>query len=106
MPNYKRRFTKEEFKQELASHLRDVPPGLLKAPHRLAAHTELKAGHYEAALAALDAAVARVRQIAATHPDEQARQEADTAIREINDAIDTYGEAAMVQNSNWDGTGP
>ncbi len=103
MTNYKRRFTKDEFKQELVNHLRDMPPGLARARGRLEAHAEMKAAHYEKALAALDAAMERVQRIAASHPDEGARQEADSAIREINAAIETYGEASMAQNSSWDG---
>lgn len=106
MPNYKRRFTKDEFKQELVNHLRDMPPGLSRAQDRLEAHAELKAAHYEQALAALDAAMERVQRIAASHPDESARLEADAAIKEINSAIETYGEASMVQNSIWGGSGP
>lgn len=101
MANYKRRFTKDEFKNELMAHLRDAPAGF-QAKDRLERHAELKAGHYERALVALDSATERLRKIAATHPDEGARKDAEAAVSEINSAIDAYGEAAMDQNSQWE----
>lgn len=100
MADYKRRFTKEEFKRELMAHLRDAPKGF-QAKDRLEAHAEIKAEHYERALKALDSAAERLRKIAATHPDETARVEADTGLREIEEAINAYGEASMDQNSQW-----
>lgn len=106
MPNYRRRFSKEEFKNELISHLRDIPPGLARAPKRLEAHAELKAAHYEAALKALDDAVEKLRNIAAKNTDPQTQQDAKLAIQRISEAVDTYGEASMSQNSIWDGDGP
>lgn len=105
MANFRRRFTKDEFKDELIRHLGDVPPGLLQARGRLEAHAELKAGHYEAALKALDEAVSRMREIAATHGDAETQQKTEDAIRQVQTAAETYGEACLVQNSTWDGNG-
>ena len=101
MPNYNRRFTKDEFKQELTKHLEDVPPGFLRARDKLEKHAEAKAGHYERALNALDDAAAKLKAIAESHPDDSARQEADTALKKIDEAINAYGEAAMDFNSIW-----
>lgn len=101
MANYKRRFTKDEFKKELMAHLRDAPKGF-QAKERLEKHAEVKAGHYERALQALDAATNRLRKIAETHPDDSARQEANLCVQEIEEAVNAYGEASMDQNSHWD----
>ncbi|HEX7048216.1 MAG TPA: hypothetical protein VF275_11660 [Gammaproteobacteria bacterium] len=103
MPNYRKRFTRKEFQEEYATHLRDVPPGLLRSKKRLEAAAGIKAGYYEEALAALDEAVARIKQIAVTHPDKIVQEDADVAIKQITAAIDTYGEASMAQNNSWDG---
>lgn len=101
MPDYKRRFSKDEFKQELLTHLMDMPADHLRNPKKLSAVAETKADHYASALAALDAAMDKVRKIAETHPDPVARQQADSAVTEINSAIDSYGEASLSQNSQW-----
>lgn len=106
MPNpYERRFTQEEFIDKLFEHLRDLPPGHMQAPAKIRANVEWKAGYYASALAALDEAAARVRNIAASHPDPQMRTEAETAVQEINTAIDAYGAASMSGNSTWTGGG-
>lgn len=101
MADYKRRFTKDEFKNEMFTHLRDIPPGHLKNPKKLEESAEYKAAHYEKALEALDAAMARITKMAESSQDETASAEAELAIREINDAINAYGEAAMSGNSSW-----
>ena len=100
MAKYGRRFKKDEFKNELMAHLRDAPKGF-QAKDRLEKHAELKAGHYERALQALDAATERLQKIAETHPDATAQLEAQSAIKNIEEAINAYGEAAMDQNSQW-----
>lgn len=105
MPNYRRRFTRKEFQEEYARHLRDVPPGLLKSKKRLEAVADIKAGYYEKALAALDEAVARIREMAVKDPGGLVQGDAEAAIREIKTAIDTFGESSMVKNSSWDGGG-
>lgn len=101
MANFKRRFTKEEFKKEMFTHLKDIPPGHLKNPKKLEESAEYKASHYSEALKALDAAAARIRKMAEASQDANAKTEADAAIKEINDAINAYGEAAMSGNSTW-----
>lgn len=105
MPNYRRRFTKKEFQEEYARHLGDVPPGLLKSKKRLEAVADLKASYYEQALAALDVAVARIKDMSVKDSDGLLRDDAEDAIRQIKTAIDTFGESSMVKNSKWDGTG-
>lgn len=100
MANFKRRFTKDEFKQELFEHLRSIPPGHLNAPKKLEAHAEKKAEHYVQALAALDRAAERLRAMAADNPGLQA--DTDACIKEINDAVDTYGEVSLYGNSIWE----
>lgn len=101
MANYKKRFTKEEFKKELMQHMSDMPPGFLKARDKLDKHVEDKANHYIAALAALDAAADKLRSVAASHPDPSARQDADEALKKIDDAINAYGDASMSWNNGW-----
>lgn len=101
MPNYKRRFTKDEFAKELFIHLRDMPPGHLRAHDKLEEIAKWKADHYSRALDALDAATERVRKIAASHPDPRVQREAEAAVKQINDAINAYGEASMSGNSEW-----
>jgi len=100
MANYKRRFTKEEFQKEMFTHLRDIPPGHLKNPKKLEESAAYKAEHYAQALDALDAAVARIKKLAESAPEEN-KAEADAAVKEISDAINAYGEAAMSGNSSW-----
>lgn len=102
MANYKRRFTKEEFRKELFTHLRDMPPQYLHKHENLEEIAKVKAEHYSRALDALDAAMDRVRKIASTHQDAEAQKDADLALKEINDAINAYGEASMSGNSSWD----
>lgn len=99
MNNFKRRFSKDEFTRELAEHLRALKPADLQAPHKLEANAARKAEHYSAAIAALDRAAERIRQMAATNPELQ--QDADEAVKEINEAIDTYGEASLYGNGSW-----
>lgn len=101
MSKYKRRFTKDEFKQELLTHLHDMPKGHFQSKKHLEKNATIKAEHYDRALAALDSVADRLRKIASTHPEASARQEADSALVEINNAIDAYGEASMSGNSNW-----
>lgn len=102
MPNYNRRFTKDEFKKEMFTHLKDMPPGYLKAPKKLEEVAEWKAEHYERALNALDSAAARLKKIADTHQDDSARKEAESGLNEITNAINAYGEASMSGNSKWE----
>lgn len=104
MPNYNRRFTKEEFQKELFTHLKDMPPGHMQAPKKLEENARQKAEHYARALDALDSVAERIKKIAASHPDETVRAEADAAVKEIDEAINAYGEASMTGNSGWGGT--
>lgn len=99
MSKFKRRFSKDEFSHELAEHLRALKPADLQAPKKLEANAARKAQHYSAAVAALDRAADRIRQMAAANPELQ--QEADEAVKEINSAIDTYGEASLYGNRSW-----
>lgn len=99
MTNYRRRFTKDEFKKELMEHLGAMPPGHLQAPHKLDSNAERKAELYTQALAALDRAADRIRQMASANPE--LKPHADDAIREIDDAVDTYGEVSMSGNGSW-----
>ena len=101
MANFKRRFTKEEFQKELFTHLKDMPPGYLRAHDKLEQITQWKADHYSTALAALDSAAERLKKLAESHPDAAARQEAESGVKEINEAIDAYGEASLSGNSVW-----
>lgn len=100
MANFKRRFTKDEFKKELTEHLGAIPPGHLKAPAKLEAHAEKKAEHYAQAVAALDRAAERLRAMAAANP--VMKTDTDACIKEINDAVDTYGEASLYGNGQWE----
>lgn len=102
MPNYKRRFTKEEFQQELFTHLKDMPPGHLHAHDKLEQIAQWKAEHYSRALEALDRAAERIRKVAHAHPDPAFQQDAENALTEINDAINAYGEASLSGNSRWE----
>lgn len=99
MTDYKKRFTKDEFKRELVEHLRAMPPGHLQSPAKLEPNAEKKAEHYAQALAALDRAADKLRAMAASNPE--LKSDADEAIKEINDAIDTYGEVSMSGNGSW-----
>lgn len=101
MANYKRRFTKEQFKQELFTHLHDMPRGHYRSKKHLEENAAMKAEHYQQALEALDSAADRLRNLAQTHSDAEAKKEADTAVSEINAAIEAYGEASMAGNSEW-----
>ena len=101
MANYKRRFTKDEFKHELMTHLHDMPKGHFQNRKHLEKNAALKAEHYSRALAALDSVADRLRKIAETHPDPTEQQSARSGLTEISDAIDAYGEASMSGNSNW-----
>ena len=105
MPNYRKRFTLKEFQEAYAKHLGDVPPGLLKSKKRLEAVAGIKAAYYEQALASLDEAVARIREMAVKDSNGLLQDDAEAAIKEINTAIDTFGESSLVKNSHWDGTG-
>lgn len=99
MANYRRRFTRDEFKKELVAHLADAPRGLSR--QKLEEHAERKAAHYEQALHALDAVAERLKKLAETHPDETAKTDAEEALKQIDEAISAYGMAAMDQNSQW-----
>ena len=101
MVDYRKRFTKEEFADELQKHLEKCPPGFLQAKDKLANHVQAKSEKYMEALAALDRAAEKMRTVAATHPDAQARQDADAAVKEIDTAISAYGEASMMFNHDW-----
>lgn len=101
MVDYNRRFSKEEFKEELAKHLSDMPPGFLKAKDKLDKHVSDKAENYAKALAALDEASDKLKQIASSHPEESARNDADAALKKIDEAIGAYGTASMDWNSIW-----
>jgi tetratricopeptide (TPR) repeat protein len=102
MVDYNRRFSKKEFKDELMKHMSDMPPGFLKAKDKLEKHVETKAGRYADALAALDEAASKLKEIAASHPDDTARKDADAALKKIDEAIGAYGEASMLFNNRWE----
>lgn len=102
MAKYKRRFTKEDFQKELFTHLKDMPPGHLKAHDKLEQIAQWKAEHYARALDALDRAAERMKKVAETHPDPSARLEAENAMTEISDAVNAYGEASLSGNSRWE----
>ena len=101
MVDYRKRFTKAEFADELHKHLETCPPGFLQAKDKLAKHVQAKTDKYMEALAALDRAAEKMRTVAASHPDAKARLDADAAVKEIDTAISAYGEASMVFNNDW-----
>lgn len=100
MADYKRRFTRDEFKKELIEHLSDAPKGF-RAKNKLEKHAELKAGHYEQALRSLDVVAEKLRKLAESHPEAEAKADAEEALKQIDEAINAYGMAAMDQNSHW-----
>lgn len=101
MKKYRKRFTKEEFKKELVDHIKSKPAKY--DDKQFEKYADKKAGHYLEALESLDQATKKIRQIAANHPDPQAKKEADFAIRQIEDSIAAYGDAVFDYNSSWVG---
>lgn len=100
MGEFNRRFTKEQFADELAKHLKSMPPGHLKAPKKLEEHASKKAEYYASALAALDEARKHLEEIKQANPDQAGS--VDTAISKIEEGINAYGDAALNENSIWD----
>lgn len=97
--NYRRRFGRDEMRNELVKHFQSIPEqGRGKA---LEAAAEAKSQRYEEALKHLDNL--RQRLQAAAEQDSSLRELADSGIREIDEAIDAYGEAALVVNHSWNG---
>lgn len=101
MGKYNRRFSKEEYKQELAKHLLSMPKQYFASRKHIEEHAQKKAEYYDRALKALDEAIARVKRIAETHPEVTAREDADAALKKIDEAIGAYGDASMNQNQDW-----
>ncbi|MDX1461153.1 MAG: hypothetical protein R3348_08870 [Xanthomonadales bacterium] len=103
MGKFAKRFTKEEFKKELTEHLSAMPKGHFRSPAKIEEHAEWKAEYYERALKALDDAKEKLANIADSHPDAGAKEDAKAAMKRIDDAVNAYGDASLNQNSEWDG---
>ena len=99
MGEFNRRFTKEEFAEELAKHLKSMPPGHLKAPKKIEEHAAKKAEYYANALNALDEAKKQLENIRENAPDKT--DDLEAAIKKIDEGINAYGDAALNENSIW-----
>lgn len=97
--NYRRRFGRDEMRSELVKHFQAIPEqGRGKA---LEAAAEVKAQRYDEALRHLDSLRQRLQE--AAEKDSSLKELADSGIREIDEAIDAYGEASLVVNHTWNG---
>lgn len=101
MGKYAKRFSKDDFKKELVEHLASMPKQYFASKKHLEEHAAKKAEYYSRALTALDEASERLKRIADTHPEPGAREDADAALKKIDEAISAYGDASLNQNNSW-----
>lgn len=101
MGKYAKRFTKADFKKELTEHLLSMPKQYFASRKHLEEHAEKKAEYYSRALSALDEAAEHLKKIADSHPKPEAQEDAKSALKKIDEAINAYGDASMNQNQNW-----
>ena len=84
---------------------REIPPLDYNRVHRLKQRLPDVFVGINGGIASLDEAVARIREMAVKDSNGLLQDDAEAAIKEINTAIDTFGESSLVKNSHWDGTG-
>lgn len=100
MADFKKRFTRQEFVKELKEHLESVPT---EAAHRglIQKNAEHKANKYTEALRLLDQVSATLAEVASKTEDPSLKKKAEASIKQVDDAINTYGETSLDFNSVW-----
>lgn len=100
MADFKKRFTRQEFAKELKEHLESVPTD---AAHRglIQKNAEHKANKYVETLRLLDQVSQTLAEIAAKSEDPDLKKRAEAGIKQVEDAVNTYGETSLNYNSVW-----
>lgn len=96
---YDKRFTKDEFKDEMIKHTKGKPADF--SDDQLDDYAEIKARHYEQSMALLDEVREKLETLAKSHPDKEMQKEADFGIKKIDESIASYGQAVFNFNHQW-----
>lgn len=92
--------TQEDFRRITEAQLKN--PSLALKDKDASAVAHARAGHYANGIDLLKQVSATLQQIASTHPDANAKQQANLALNRISEAQSAFGTASLCQSTVHD----